>query len=295
MSNEFLWTKYANKKFDDGKFNDDFIDHYTFPGYIKNEKFPLFPLNVLTHCIPGTDIRDNRYCTGDDPKKYLKNKEIKGPSWHYYNKEIRYITNSNGYRAPEWSAIDWKNSIVLLGCSMVFGVGVAEDETISHYLSEMLGKPVVNLGFPAGSNEIIFNNSVSLFENFGAPVAAITFWSTMDRFTFYDSYPSNLGLWTTSEANVSGVSLYELYNSLNETMINQSVKSYYLEVANRNFWKGRAEYYSASFFPSASHYMRLDDFFDPDDHDARDLIHPGRNKNYEVAQKLYTVLKNRGI
>lgn len=292
--NLFFWPEYANKTFDDGKFIDEYIEPYTFPGYIKNINFPLFPLNTLTHFIPKTTIKDIGYCMGDGPEAYLSNKEKKGPSWHYYDKKIEYVTNKNGYRAPEWETIDWKNSVVLLGCSMIFGVGVAEDETISYYLSKMIGKPVINLGFPAGSNEIIFNNSVSIFENFGIPSAVITFWSTMDRFQFYASYPHCVGLWTQPEDTATDVNLFELYNSLNGNDVNQNIKSYFLEVANRNFWKDRTEYYSASFFSPTSHYMRLDNFFKPDNN-ARDLIHPGKDKNYEVAQKLYTILKNKGI
>jgi hypothetical protein len=42
---------------------------------------------------------------------------------------------------------------VLLGASNIFGEGVLEDETISYYLEQMLGTPVINLGFAAASNQ----------------------------------------------------------------------------------------------------------------------------------------------
>ena len=48
------------------------------------------------------------------------------PEWKYATKRIEYHVNSDGYRTKEWSDVHWKNSIVLLGCSYVYGVGVAE-------------------------------------------------------------------------------------------------------------------------------------------------------------------------
>ena len=66
---------------------------------------------------------------------------------------IDYKVNSYGYRCPEFNTIDWEDSYVLLGASNIFGEGVLEDETISYYLEQMLGKPVINLGFAAASNQ----------------------------------------------------------------------------------------------------------------------------------------------
>jgi len=66
---------------------------------------------------------------------------------------IDYKVNSYGYRCPEFDTINWENSYVLLGASNIFGEGVLEDETINYYLQEMLGMPVINLGFAAASNQ----------------------------------------------------------------------------------------------------------------------------------------------
>ena len=66
---------------------------------------------------------------------------------------IDYKVNSYGYRCPEFDTINWKDSYVLLGASNIFGEGVLEDETISYYLEQMIGKPVINLGFAAASNQ----------------------------------------------------------------------------------------------------------------------------------------------
>jgi hypothetical protein len=287
---------------DDGKYIDLLgLGGYTFPGYLVHPEFPLIPLNIDTvNCTEGTRHPDGQameilWCMGDSKEQFITNSKKLGSEWHYYDKTVTYKLNRNGYRSTEWSNIDWKNSIVILGCSMIFGVGVAEDETINYYLQEMIGRPVVNIGYPAGSNEIIFNNSVAIFENFGIPASVITAWSTTDRFKYYTpSHSHDVGLWTTKSTMGDVVDLYELYTSLNANQTNQHIKSYYLEKANRAIWKDRSEYYTFSFFESTAHYMRLDTHFKivPD---ARDLIHPGRNKNLEIAKHLYKTLRERGL
>lgn len=289
------WPSYAKKTLNDGKFTDiDNLEGYCFPGYIGEQNFPLIPLNVLTHRFSGTLEADTRWCAGDDPSLFKKNKEKLGDAWHYSTKQIEYKVNANGYRAPEWNDIDWKEAVVILGCSMTFGVGVAEDETISYLLQERLGRPVINIGYPAGSNEAIFNNSVSIFENFGCPAAVVTAWSTLDRFLFFSSYMHDIGLWTKDSAMVDGVELQKLYDFINLNQINVQVKGYYLEKASRSFWKDRTHYYSMSFFPSTAHYMRVDKYF-TFTNTARDLIHPGVESNREVAEHLFEVLKERGL
>jgi hypothetical protein len=40
------------------------------------------------------------------------------------HRKVTYTTNSDHYRCPEWDQIDWNSSILILGCSVVFGVGV---------------------------------------------------------------------------------------------------------------------------------------------------------------------------
>lgn len=295
------FPEYAVKMFDDGKYVDtENLEGYTFPGYLTRKEYPLIFLNVDTNKSPE-DIRhpdgqaiEILWCMGDDYKMFMKNSVILGPSWHYINKKVTYRLNRNGYRAPEWKDIDWKNAVVILGCSMTFGVGVAEDETINYYLQDMLGRPVINISYPAGSNETILNNSAAIFEHFGSPAAVIMAWSGTDRFKFYTSYQHDIGLWTPDSAEVDGVPLQKLYDYLNLNQTNQHIKSYYFEKVNRALWKDRSEYYTFSFFPSSAHYMRLDTFFKTVP-DARDLVHPGKDQNLEIAKHLYQVLKQRGL
>lgn len=266
----------------------------TFPNYIDNQKFPLLPLNAITHVFPNTFIQDIRWSLGDSPALFEKNIQSMGESWHYYHKEIIYNVNSNGYRAPEWNTIDWKNSVVILGCSMVFGTGVAEDETLSYYLEQLLHRPVINLGYPSISNEGIFNNSVSILEHFGSPLAVINVWAPVDRFLFFSTEPHHIGLWTNDKDESDGVSLGRLYEDMNLNQTNMRIKSYYLEKANQRLWKNKTQYYSASYFKSTADCMKLHKLL-PSDRNARDMVHPGPDSNLSNAKYLFSVLKNRGL
>lgn len=63
-------------------------------------------------------------------------------------------TNSDGFRrtTPYESNDNAEPSVILLGDSQTFGVGVNDEETIASFLSTELGKPVLNTGCPGYNN-----------------------------------------------------------------------------------------------------------------------------------------------
>jgi hypothetical protein len=99
---------------------------------------------------------------------------------------INYGTNSYGYRCPEFNTIDWGNSYVMLGSSDIFGSGVEDDETISQRLQELLGIPVINLGFSAASNQHILL-VMSMLARLHRPKKWIVCWSDNARWLHWDS------------------------------------------------------------------------------------------------------------
>lgn len=268
-------------------------EEFTYPEYLNDTKFPLLPLHAVSHMIPGTTHPDIRWSLGDNEILFEKNKKRLGKTWHYSTKQVTYIVNKNGYRAPEWDTIDWKNSVVILGCSMIFGTGVAEDETLSYYLENLLNRPVINLGYPSASNECIFNNSISVFKKFGSPAAVITAWAPLDRFLFFSKQQYNLGLWTDKE-KIDGVNLRELYEYVNLNQINSQVRSYYIEKANRLFWEDKTIYFSMSYFKEVAHYMKLNKWLQHDNA-ARDCVHPGKDTNYHTARYIKKLLSDKGL
>ena len=62
------------------------------------------------------------------------------------NKKVTYTTNSLGMRSKE---VDFsKGHILLVGDSVTFGLGVNNNETVSHYLEKINNEhQVLNLGF----------------------------------------------------------------------------------------------------------------------------------------------------
>lgn len=253
------------------------------PGYLKNDDFPLGYNNVAWDG-KGPQL----WCSMDTQAAFEKNKLTMPPSWRYHTKKVEYRYNSAGYRTHDWSQIDWKNAIVLFGDSCTFGEGLASDETIDAQLSRITGRQVVNLGIPAGSNSQMFNLSLDVLERFGTPYAVVMNWSTADRFRYFykngyyecgpwDSYKSLAGRTT-----LDGVNIPQLWTLTSKNEYHIMCNNYYVGKAAQALWKNQTKYISISYFNDSAHYMRVEKKFTIDN-DARDLVHPGLGNSRSVA------------
>jgi hypothetical protein len=289
------WSDYSKHHFNDNKFvlkkvwaKEHPVD---FPGYIENADHPFTYCNSLTHLVKGKP--SDNWSGTDSPELYLNNLKTAPLDWRYRSKKITYKVNSSGYRTREWKDINWKESIVILGCSNTFGIGLDEDETISYMLESKINRPVINLGYPSGSNELILNNSVALFENFGAPYGVVINWSTPDRMRYFfkDGY-LDLGPWNhdTYDSFQDGVDIDKLYKLSTLDENNVISKNYYISRTANSIWSGRTKYVTFSYFGISAHYSRADEFFTIDN-GARDMLHPGHKNSEEVANFLYEKLK----
>lgn len=288
----FSWPDHARIALDD-----DAVDlrnncDSPFPGYIAKPGHPFLPQQPLTHPAHDQHVQIGNYSYGDSPDEHKKNLKVQGPDWHYATKKVEYHCNRDGYRTAEWDQIDWANSIVLLGCSMVFGIGVSQDETIAHFLEQYSGRPVVNLGFPSGPNQLILNNASALRNNFDTPYGVVILWSTLDRFMFYDQYVTTVGLWTDSDAESGGVKLQKLYKLRNFNEINSIVDSYYMAQTARAIWADRTRYLTGSYYAKSAHYTRSDLYF-TQDCKGRDLVHPGPGTHRRTAQLIHERLLSK--
>lgn len=274
------WDDYQKDVIDDGKYNFPYVkkpmrdfSHISIPGYIENEEHPFTYNNSLTH-------GNINFSSNDGPKEFEKNLKQMPEDWKYRNKKVEYLVNNSGYRCKEWKDINWKESIVLLGCSCTFGVGLAEDETISYHLSRLTGREVVNLGYSSGSNELIVNNCAALVKNFEMPYGVVINWTTTDRLRYYkpNDY-EDLGPWTNDE--VPNMKKY-----WEDTFIdpgNELAKNYYWSTHTDAMFEGRTKYCKVSYFGLSAHYTRSDTWFEIDN-GARDRIHPGEGNSIEVAE-----------
>ena len=131
----------------------------------------------LLHCHGHKD----NWVGTDTEELFQQNLKLQPADWPWRNRQIVYKLNSQNYRAPEWIDVDWSNSIVMFGCSQVFGVGVDEDQTLSYYLSQLLNKPVINLGIPGGSSMALWINTEKLLKHRINPLAVIYNWPSANR------------------------------------------------------------------------------------------------------------------
>lgn len=235
---------------------------------------------MCTHITVDPLVPDKRFASTDNPETFRKNKNARGPDWHYTTKEIYYDINSNGYRNKAWEKVDWKNSIVVFGCSMTAGIGVAEDETITHYMKKQSGRDVVNIGLPGAGNDAIMFNNLILKRDFPKPLAVVNLWSCNDRLVeFTDENTMFHGAWSRTNNYWAG---HHKYKS------NPIVKDlYYYDVA-KTFWTDTS-YYEASFYPETASYCECDKL--KFENEARDLLHCGRTDNERnakiILQNLY--------
>jgi hypothetical protein len=245
------------------------------PGYMSLDFLPpkFFPA--------GNQDSDNsniREYAGTDSRELFEENLKKMPAdWHYRTKKISYSLNTNGYRAPEWDTVEWENSIVMLGCSYVAGIGLAEDETIPYNLSKILNRPVINLG--AGGTSIAFSayNSLLLHNNFPKPWAVINLWTDINRLTRFErDHIYHDGVW-----NMTPGSALDVWSS---KPLNSKIHSQMMINLIRALWIGKTRYWDHSFFVNTSHYIGKPNLrFTPN---ARDLKHIGREDSLKVAQTI---------
>lgn len=296
------WLVLMRHGLNDGKFNGDLStdrgdgqEHPPyFPGYIDHPDYPLTYVQSLTHSIDG--VLSNKWSGTDGQTRFEENKKTAPADWKYRNKEVEYHVNTSGFRTKDFKDIDWANSVVLLGCSCTFGVGLAEDETIAYELEKLLGRPVVNLGIPGGSNQQILNVSAALREKFPVPAGVVVNWSTGDRFPYYlKDHWYNAGAWDATEVTGKDIikgnaNISKLWENRYVDRYNELCESYYMSRASNAIWKDITKYVTISQFPDSAHAMRVDKFF-PIDKDARDLLHPGHSSTIRIAEYLYSKLK----
>ena len=144
--------------------------------------------------VPGVF---NWLCT--DTRQLYQANLIKYPEkmLKFRDRTLNYTLNSGAFRAPEFSDIDWAESVVLFGCSVVFGDGLDDSECLSSQLSELLARPVINMGVSGSSARLMAMNNLVLYHSWPTPWRVINIWPTADRITEITDQGANCyGVWT---------------------------------------------------------------------------------------------------
>ena len=125
----------------------------------------------------NNDVNNNFTSFGTDSNElYQTNLKAKSKDWEYRHKSVKYTLNKHSYRTEQFADIDWANSVVIFGCSAVFGVGVDDADTISSQLSTLMNCPVINMGVGGSSITYALHNSIifSLAEVFISSTTLVT-------------------------------------------------------------------------------------------------------------------------
>jgi len=211
----------------------------------------------------------------DTEQRYHSNLTTQPQDWLYRTHTVKYTVNSQGYRCPEFSTIDWSQSLVVFGCSMVFGIGVTDQDTMPAQLSRITGLPVINMGQAASSIEFSLHNSAILHQHCARPRAVIQLWTDPDRTIYY--LPRSvefLGSWTDHD--------YQRARSRSQS--HTDAQALFAEKISRAMWSDTG-YWSGSYSHTTSKLLQIPDCHRHDD-DARDLWHPGTLSHGRVARQI---------
>lgn len=214
----------------------------------------------------------------DTSENFRINCKKLGKDWIYNSKSISYVYNELGFRNKPFNEVDWKNSIIILGCSNVKGTGHAIEDTIGHRLEKILNIPVVNLGVSGSAVDTACWNSLILHDHYPWPRAIVQLWTGLDRYTNFDG---------------------ELYKNFMPTNIKYCTahiwkdRSKFYVKADRALWKNKTVYYEGSQFLHTAKELDID-FYDQTDN-ARDQNHPGIKSHTMAAEGIAKNLIKLGI
>jgi hypothetical protein len=230
--------------------------------------------------LPSGHLDGNKFAATDSKELFERNLKKQALDWRYRTKDITYTLNSNGYRTDEFDSIDWAEAVVIFGCSIVFGVGITDDETISATLSKILDRPVINMGVCASSVTFATHNALILNRGYPTPKAVVNIWSSIDRSVFYSKDYVRHAVFEPNEDS--------FFAQWNKNDCNPQVNALFSQMTNRNLWKD-IPYYEASFFEHTANCLDCEYIHSVDG--GRDLQHPGHITANIVAQKIAYKLK----
>lgn len=216
----------------------------------------------------------------DTEKKYRRNCKRYGKDWYYFNKEITYKVNSNGFRTLEFKNIDWKNSIVVFGDSYTFGEGNIIDDVFTTILQNMIEIPVINLGIGGAGIDRSCWNSLALHESYPKPKALIHLWSGLYRYSEWDSTCDSWKNHLPARRGYCADHEWHLRNTF-------CVKT------DRALWRDKVPYLEASVFEDTAKKLQV---YKAEIVDyGRDEDHWGAKSNLLMAEYFFSKLKELGV
>jgi len=181
-----------------------------------------------------------------------------------------YRTNLN--------SVDWKESVVVFGCSMVYGEGLEEKDSIPFHLSNMLNCPVINMGVTGSSINFSLYNQLALYNQCSAPKGVINIWTEHNRSSYYTKNSIvNYGPWNTT--------MHSYGDLWTADSVHGETQAIMAQVILKNLWKD-VPYYEATFFKKTQQLLGCDQLVGHmnDTDYASDGEHPGPLATYKCAE-----------
>ena len=240
--------------------------------------------NLLFDTIPNR-IRNNKFLrvtndgtewSGSDMEsKFVENLKKQPADWYYRNNKIQYNYNSDGYRTREFKDVDWKNSIVMFGCSVTNGVGLHENDTITNRLEQLLDIPIIKMGIGASSMLFNLHNLSILHDGYPTPRGVIVIWPSYKRIVEYNKFKFiSHGPWDM-EPN----SLLDVWIKNDDHAIANAM---FISKISRLMWKDKCQYLEYSWCSKTTRILKCKKTSSHKDL-GRDLIHPGINTAKAIA------------
>lgn len=208
----------------------------------------------------------------DSYTKYCINLQTQPLDWIWRTAPVSYTLNSQRYRSPEWQDCDWSNSVLVFGCSMVYGVGVDDQDTLTSQLKHITGIPTINLGMGGTSLMFQLANSIILKEHSISPKAVVYVWPDRTRQTEFQHSNQVLhhGAWNLDNSWMKDLMINDTHNRyLSDYLIRNIRLLWNCPVIEASWYTDMCKFTNAT---------KLD-FKDY----ARDLAHPGPNTLKEAA------------
>jgi hypothetical protein len=215
----------------------------------------------------------------DTEQQYRDNAQRLGSDWYWLARPVTYTVNSQNYRCPEWRSIDWVNSVVLYGCSFVFGDGISDEDTISSQLSRLIDRPVINLGAGGSSPRWQLDNQTLVLKWFAEPWASITIWPCASRSLSYE-YANTAHRW--GSWNIHKNNWTDHWNR----GTNPGTQIWMTREQSRRMHRRR--WLDATFSENIAELLKIPCLrgIETDSPSARDLAHPGPETARRVAEYL---------
>jgi len=231
----------------------------------------------------------------DSQQAYNQNLAVEGLQWEYASKTVNYSFNEYGYRTENLDKINWAESVVVIGDGNVFGMGINKSDTMCSILSKKINKPVINLGVPASSHQLMLHNSIKLLDNKIKPLAVILLFADPTRYTHFNSEANfiiPLGQWVLQNSTIQhnvALSKSKIMTDFYTTYMQDNNAEEYgvmSAVSTEAVWKA-ANVKTLSY---ASYFTAMSDRFKclPEKVDrSRDLNHSGILTNLLWADEIY--------